>query len=148
MAGKASEVATTDLITDDNALRNISSLSDALQALSDAGVTVKDSTDYGNGFVVVPDKNQLVGKPMVILGAKQTMGDQGEFTILYVVTEAGEKFVVTDGGAGIHRQISAVLDAGEDPRMIVRQGLVRSDYEYVGDDGVGRPATTYYLSGF
>lgn len=149
MAGKTSEVATRDLMNDDVTLREIKSISDALQALSDAGIPVVDSTELGNGFVVIPDKGNLVGVTFVVMGARQTIGDQGEFSILYVMTENGDKWVVTDGGSGIHRQIGDVIEAnGTAAGLLVKGGLVRSDYQYVGDDGVGRPATTYYLSGF
>lgn len=131
-------------------LSAIQSFEDAIRMLAAEGVQAVDSTEYGDGFTLLKDKNSLVGKTFVIVDATLYDGDFGDqFAVLYVVTQDG-KFVVTDGSTGIRDQVKRLGDNAIG--VVCREGLVRSDYTVdLPDPKTGEmkptPATTYYLSG-
>lgn len=132
---------------DDDALRNVRSFDDAVALLASSGVTPVDVTDYGTGFDVI-DKQRLVDNPFVILEYKFAKGDFGEeFAIAYVVTESGEKGILTDGGTGVCKQLQSLAAQNVWNGIVCRKGLDRSDYEHVDENGKRTPATTYYLAG-
>ena len=72
----------------------------------------------------------------------------GEFVSIYVVDAQGGKWIINDASTGIYSQCRKYADKGI-TSLIVRNGLVRSDYEKTvnvdGKDTVIN-ATTYYLS--
>lgn len=142
------DVATLDaksLTNDRDTLAGIASFADAIRVLESAGIAIHSSEEFGDGFSVVASKDQLIGVPFVILGMRQTEGDHGEFSILHVVTEPGDKFIIVDGSTGIHAQVTEYLEKGVQSVMH-KGGLNRSDYTYVDDKGKESPASTYYLS--
>jgi hypothetical protein len=148
-----STVAKTEnmLTKDTETLASITSFQDAMQALSDAGInTVDYSEEFGDGFQLMKGNDQkgtLVGVPFVILGIKFAEGDYDEsFAILHVVTEDGRKCIIVDGGSGVCAQAKAMAAKGITAGVLVKNGLTRSDYDYVDEKGKTAPATTFYLS--
>lgn len=138
--------ATVMLTNNDDVLRAIKSFADVQQLFADAKVPVVDySETFGNGFSLLDDKNALVKTEFMIIEHKQTDGDYGTFTVMHVVTLKGDKFIVIDGGTGIHAQCVEMAAKGVTQGIHVRNGLTRSDYEKELD-GKMTPATTYYLS--
>jgi len=138
---------------DDDVLKGISSLQDAFNVLNTAGIPFESMDDYGNGFEVLEDKNQLVKKPFAILEWRFNAGDMGEFVSATCVTEKGDKVIINDGSTGILRQLRTVTETREklgianvQAGLICKHGLRRSDYQYTDSKGESRPATTYYLA--
>jgi hypothetical protein len=130
----------------DDMYRDIKSLQDALTLARETYGEPQDVSEVlGNGFNVLPtaDKGRLVGVPFLIMEWRFYQGDQGEAVALMLVTEQGEKLIVNDGSTGIREQLKSL------PRkpVIVRRGLVCSDYDYTNPaTGEVSRATTYYLS--
>jgi hypothetical protein len=163
-AGRSADVATTDDDSDkaalarvvedrnlfsDDELRNVGSFDDALRLIAEAeGISVLDISDFGSGFAVEKDKDNLCGKRFIILNYRFHLGKTGEFVILQLVTEDGQKLVLTDGGTGIYAQMCVVRDTnrGKKGAIMVPRGLVRSDYVVTDSKGNEIDATTYYLS--
>jgi len=138
----------------DDQLADIQSFND-LQALFEAEGTVVDSfEDYGTGFDVVDSKDQLIGKPFIILEWRFNDGDYGVFVSCLVVTEDNRKMILNDGSSGIRAQLESVTKrreaAGSDqPQrgLMCKRGLTVSRYQYVDSaSGESRPAATYYLA--
>lgn len=131
---------------DEDTMAAIQSFSDAMQVLKDAGIEVHSTEEFGDGFKLV-DKDTLVKVPFVILGIRFADGDfDTDFAILHVVTEDGRKCIITDGSTGIRAQAKRYAERGITSGLLVPNGLVRSDYEYINEKGKSTPATTYYLS--
>lgn len=151
MASRSKDVAVPNAdvagLLDDSTLADIGTFTDALQTINDAGIKVTDITDLGTGFRVVPDKQQLVGVPFVIIGWKQRVGEYGDMTVAFIVTEPGDKWILVDGSTGIHNQLSSLTRRGVTGGVLVRDGLTVSSYEYEDGDGNKRPARTFYLTG-
>lgn len=146
MPKQSSEIATADKRLSDDTLRSIETFADAIDAVSQAGIGAVDiSSELGNGFTVVPNKDILVGKAFFIVGMRQTEGDHGSFSILEIVTKDDEKYILTDGGTGIHAQVTDLIASGKTAGL-VKGGLSRSDYTYVDDKGKESAASTYYLA--
>lgn len=139
------------LITEnEEALRSIGSFADALEMLADAGVEVHSTEEFGHGFKVLAsaDKDRLVGVPFLILGYRlneSNLNDEG-FSSVFLVTQRDEKWILNDGGTGIHAQLAKYRSHNIDSGIMVKEGLIRSDYEWEDDKGAMRPGTTYYLS--
>jgi hypothetical protein len=141
--------AKPDFLRDDDALASISDLDGALKLLNAQGIGVTEVRDLGSGFVVVDNKDQLVGKDMIILGGQFNSGDMGVFVSLYIVTEDGGKWIVNDGGTGICEQARKYAEKGRLAGLRCRKGLTRSDYTTtvtVKGKETEVEGTTYYLS--
>lgn len=126
-------------------LRSITSFEDAQRLLADRGLTLRDAThELGDGFKMLEDKNGLLGTPFILIGWGWAEGDyKNRYVIARVVTSAGDKYIITDGGTGICAQMKDYeesLKGGHDPLMVSR-GLRKS--EYVNEHGAG---VTFYLS--
>lgn len=143
-----------DIIRDEETLSNIKTLDDALKALSAAGVNAVEVKELGTGFEVLENKDQLVGKGMLIMGMSfnksDKFGEEGEFVSLTIVTEDNGKWIVNDGSTGIYAQCKRYSEKGI-KSLICRKGLTRSDYKTeVTNVKTGKTdvidATTYYLS--
>lgn len=136
-----------DVILSEDDFAAIGSFGDALNLMADAHVEIVTTDDLGDGFVVVPteDKARLVGVQFIIVNMRVHDGNQGEFVTLHIVTEPGEKLIVNDGSTGILAQCKRYIAAGRQRGIVCKRGLTRSDYDYLDDKGVKRPATTYYL---
>jgi len=143
--------AKPDFLKDEDTLKEIATLDDAFKLLASQGFAVTEIKDLGSGFEVVENKDQLVGKGLLILGGQFNEGDMGKFVSLYAVDADGGKWIINDGGTGIFAQAEKYAAKGLLSGLLIRKGLVRSDYQY---DEVNaktgeitkRPATTYYLS--
>jgi hypothetical protein len=158
---ESTEVARTVPILSDDALREMESMEDALRVLQDSGVApVNIADEMGDGFSLLEsaeDKRRLVKTEFVVLSWTFSDGDYGEpFVSMRVMTKAGGKFIVNDGGTGIRAQLQAyTAKTGRQHGMYVPQGLRVSDYfihrethEPVARnyDGPKDPAATFYLS--
>lgn len=127
----------------------IDTAADAFKALADLGINVTNASDYGDGFKLLEskDKRKLVDVPFICVNARIANGDFGDFSILHVLTQNNDKYILVDGSAGIHRQVQTYGRAvfiG----LMCENGLTVSDYEY-HDEKLGKmvPASTFYISG-
>lgn len=143
---ESNEVARPLITSNEDTLRDIHSFSDAMQVLSDAGIDIRSTEEFGDGFRVLEDKSRLVKTPFIVLGYKFAQGDNGEFVIIHAVTDRDEKLIITDGSTGIKEQMKKYQSHGIHAGLLVRDGLVKSDYTFKDENGNDRPATTYYLS--
>lgn len=145
-------------IIDDASLKSVTSFADAIALLNKQGVPSDTINNYGTGFNVVKENDQLIGKPFVILEWVFRKGTFGEYVSLVIVTEDGTKAILNDGSTGICAQLRGVTDdriasgrAFPQQGLACEGGLRRSDYEYAStDDKTGEitmiPASTYYLT--
>lgn len=84
------------------------------------------------------EKRQLVGVPFIIEDFDIKDGENGDFSIVKVLTNRNERYSFTDGGMGITQALSQVPEGSQ---ILCKKGLRASDYERNG-----RPVTTYYLT--
>ena len=152
-------------VFDDAALAGITSLDDALSALAGISASTDSIADYGNGFEVCKEKQQLIGKAFVIVqwrfntDAEKT--DFGPFVSAAIVTEAGEKLILNDGSTGVYKQLMMVTAkretdgvANTQSGLICKGGLRESAYpakdangNYLYDKNENAiQGTTYYLA--
>lgn len=144
-------MASTDVATvpimDDETLGSLGSFSDVLGLAQSVGATVVEySEEFGSGFTLVKDKNQLLGVEFMIVEMKIHEGVHGDFSVLHLVTIDDRKMIIVDGSTGIHAQVSAMLSKGVSQFVHVKDGLNRSDYTYTDENGKEIPASTFYLS--
>lgn len=125
----------------------------AFEAFKSLGIPVTKADDYGDGFKLMPDKDKgrLVGVPFICVNARIAQGDHGQFSILHVITYAGDKWIVTDGSSGINKQVQT-HGLGVFIGLVCENGLTVSEYEYEDvDPKTGevkmKPAKTYYIDG-
>lgn len=136
----------------DEDLRNITTWDDLNAMFTEYGADVVSADEVlGTGFELLStdDKATLVGVPLVLIDWRFNEGDQGEFVSIMAASNTGgvmRKVIINDGSTGIRDQLKTLVGRGISGPMLVKKGLVRSDYEYEDDKGVKRPATTYYLS--
>ena len=153
----SSELAVRDRRIDDEDLASITSIEDAVRILDSYDAPIEDFSDYGTGFEILENKDQLVDKPILILEWRFNPSKEfgGEFVSAVVMTRKGEKFIINDGGTGIARQLRAVTNrrvAKGHPTptkgLTVEKGLRKSTYTTVininGEDKEIE-GTTYYL---
>lgn len=120
-------------------------------------VADKQGGTFVDLWTQIKDKDKLVGRPFVILEVIfQEDGDydQPYTTIrgkaLTVGRNEGYLFVMSDGGAGVNKQLRdlAAANGGRvSVPMRADKGLRVSKYTYTDDDGKEKPAATYYLDG-
>lgn len=101
------------------------------------------------------DKDQLIGKPFIIVSVKVNQGNFGPFVTLTCLGKGNEKFVINDGSTGIADQMADLVRRfGPEKPIYVPNGLRRSDY-FVDNDTQAiskdpRPnsfkQSTYYLA--
>lgn len=100
----------------------------------------------GNGFRLLKDKAQLIGKAFIALSWRFNPGDFGEFVSMLVVTEDGGKYIVNDGSTGVCQTLASYTNAtGRHGGMVARNGFTVSNYEYEDEKGEKHPASTYYI---
>lgn len=134
----------------DEELRNLNSL-DSVKAL--LGDKVATASDLGSGFAVLDtdQKRRLVGVPLLFLFWQFNNGKQGDFVSAHVVQydprgQIVGKFVINDGSTGIMEQLREFTNrTGQSQGMFAERGLRASDYTYTDDDGIDKPATTFYI---
>ena len=137
-------------------LRAISSFQDAQRLLEATGIGIADATtEIGDGFVLLDNKDELLNKPLIILAWLFADGDFGEkFSVMRIVTADGGKYVVTDGGTGIKAQLESYTQrTGRSAGHFVERGFRKSEYD---TDSEGKPTqdkskakgrgTTHYLN--
>lgn len=153
----APESVSTDveLRISDAQLRDISSFEDAIRlAESVYGSVVDASEEIGSGFVMLENKDRLTDVPFLILSCsfpegdyRNEIGELSKFAVVRLVTDKGDRLVITDGGHGVFTQLSELNErTGRSGGILVKGGLRRSDYSYEDANGVTQPATTYYLN--
>ncbi len=141
---------------DDNDLRSLQSWADVSALISREGLEVVAADQVlGNGFALLTsdEKATLVGVPMILLDWRFNTGDMGTFVSIMAAVKSGDtmrKVIINDGSTGICAQLETLYNRGIVGPLLVKNGLVRSDYDYEDTDKNGkkvmRPATTYYLS--
>lgn len=137
----------------DEMLSSVNGIEDVDAYLAQFGAEAEDFAEYGTGFVPVPDKMRLVGTRFVILAWRFGEGDHGGYVRAAIVDEYGKRWLLSDGGKGIYRQLrrvtrlrvqrgSAVSQVG----LACKGGLSVSSYDYVDEAGRSIPTQTFYLS--
>lgn len=143
-----------DVNFSDTELRGISSFEDAMRLAAEKYGDVIDAADeIGSGFIMLDNKDKLVGEPFVILSFAFPEGDfldedgnPGHFAVVRLVTKHGDRFVVTDGSHGIYQQLEDFhIRSGRSGGLVVSGGLRKSEYK-TEVNGVMQPAVTYYLN--
>lgn len=141
-----------------DSMGDVKSFDDAMALLADAGISIKNVEEYGEGFKVCDNLMQLVSVPFIILDISFSTGDFGEFAILRVVTKYDEKFIITDGSTGIYRQVKGYIQkTGETSGYAVPRGLTVSEFRFSEETGSvvrpgepgydkAKPAKTFYLA--
>lgn len=139
-------VAKPILSDDIKGLQAITSIQDAAKFLMDAGIVIHSTKEFGDGFEIT-DKNDLVGKEMLIIEWEEKKGDFGPMAVVRAVTIDGAKVLFVDGSTGVLRDLLRIAaESGVTQGLHVPKGLTVSDYTYVDDKGNNIPARTYYLS--
>lgn len=135
---EAAEVVVSQRLSTEQ-LAGISSFDEAIKLAAQTHGGMLDSTELGDGFSILEDKQKLVGVPFVIVewehGKNVTMGEK--FVILRIVTQANQKLIITDGSTGIMRQLE-VMPGNRRGGIFCREGLRASVY---GLDVNGEPVT-------
>jgi hypothetical protein len=150
------EVSRTEPILTAEQLRNITDFDSAVSLLqSEMGVEILDaSTEIGDGFRLLDNKDRLVDTPFVAVAWTFPEGDytdaDGEkqrFCVMRCVTDRGEKYILVDGSP--HGICGQMRDFSERTRrtsgLLVKGGLRRSEYETIVD-GKPTPGITHYLN--
>lgn len=139
-AGGVQKTAAKDMSTfnpgrfDDDALRNINSVEDAIKLAGQmyGQVDSIEDLELGNGFVLLGDnKDRLVGVPFLILTSEFHLGDYGEFASMLLVTMDGSnaRVIMNDGSTGICEQLKEMTKkAGRAGGFTVPKGLRKSEY--------------------
>jgi hypothetical protein len=142
------------VLRDEDSLSSIKSLDDAFKVLAANGVVPTEIKELGTGFEILKEKDQLVGRAILVMGMMFNASDKfqqgGEFVSVYVVDDKGGKWIVNDASTGIYAQCKKYAAKGI-TSLIIHNGLTRSDYvTEVPNVKTGElekiNATTYYLS--
>lgn len=132
-------------------LKGIEGYADALNLLAQTyGLDeIESAADaLGDGFALTDNKDQFIGVPMIFVHwtvsdgdfPDEETGELGKFVTARVVTSAG-KFVITDGGHGIGKQLRAYSEETGKTFIRADHGLSVSTYSNQWTDK-GR---TYYI---
>lgn len=130
---------------DPDDLRSIASFQDAVRLIETemGGTLIDASQEIGDGFTMLDDKDKLINVPFVALQWRFTPGDFGkQYVIMRVVTESGDKYVITDGGTGLAQQMASFTERTKRTGgLLVKRGLRKSEYDNEFGHGV-----THYLN--
>jgi hypothetical protein len=148
---KSQDVAQQSFTDDD--LLSIQSFEDAVKVAADvlgSDSILRADEVIGNGFAILEHKDALIGKPLFFLQWDFREGDIGEFVSIVTVAQGTngeiEKWIVNDGSTGVMKQLKTFTEkTGRKGGLMVRRGLRRSDYRFIGEDGKEKPASTFYL---
>lgn len=141
-------------VLSEDTLRGIETLDDALKALSDLG-PIENFDDYGDGFEIVTNKDNLIGVSLAFLEWRFTKSKEHgtEFVSVSAVTKDGQKLIINDGSTGMYRQLRNITDEriqknrpNAQVGLIVSRGLRKSEYDYDKPDGTTGRGVTYYLA--
>lgn len=137
------------------ALPEFATIGDAMAWAQDRGV-LDAAQVLGDGYDPLKNKSRLVNVPFLIVDWTFNHGDQGEYVSCKIITQANEKFRISDGGTGIYRQLWDLADSGVPvgTPIAVYGGVVQSDYKLrdqngkllLDEKGKEQSATTFYLS--
>lgn len=150
----AAEVMTSSDDWDEETLRGIKSLDDAIRLTEQVhGPILSADEELGDGFTLLGSDNKdlLVDRPMVVMSWRFIDGNFGKFVALRVLVQNPDKsvsrYIFNDGSTGICEQLAKYqLRTGRSGGLKVTKGLTRSDYEYTDPKtGLTHPASTYYL---
>lgn len=138
-------------------LASITSFDDALALVQDKlGGTVISSETLGDGFRLIENKDELIGRPCMFILWNFGVGDYGPFVSARVLVQlpngSTDKVVINDGSStGIYGQLHDVSTRTPDVKSLVApRGLRKSEYvTQVPNQKTGeledKPATTYYI---
>ena len=159
MASKAAATTEQETTATDVAVRNgfstaelrgLQSLADVQALFESHDIAVVDaSEELGDGFALVKNKDQFIGRGMMVLSWAFGAGDFGEgsgfVAVRFCVQETNGtlgKYVLTDGGTGIYATLKEYTErTGLTGGMYVKNGLRKS--EYVTEENEN--AVTHYL---
>ena len=152
----STEISQRALFTDDE-LRGIQSWNDLESLFAEKELSLTYAHEVlGSGFELLntAEKDKLIDVPFVIMDWRFNDGDMGTFVTLTVAAKNPDgsmrKVIVNDGSTGVCQQVETLANRGIKAPVMVKNGLVRSDYKVLqpGKDGeeIEVPATTYYLS--
>lgn len=134
---------------DSEALAAIESFDDAVRLAGEtAGTIARADKELGDGFKLLDNahKDSLVGVELLLMSWSFHPGDHGEFVAVKVVTRDGRKLVLNDGSTGVYAQLVDYSNkTNRFAAMHVPNGLRRSDYTFTNEEGVEKPASTFYL---
>lgn len=110
------------------------------------GVITADEV-LGNGFGLLSNKDLLCGVPFLCMKWQFYPGKFADnFVTIMVVTQKGEKYLVNDGSTGLCKQLwELTQNTGRQGGMVARHGLTRSDFTYLDENNVEKPASTFYI---
>ena len=113
-----------------------------------------DAETMGDGFVKLPHKDQLVGRPFMIVRGTFTpgIGKHGEKVTLRVITADNHRYFFSDGSTGVYKQLRKLVPEPTQTFGQVRcpKGLRASRFHWdealqqVTKDGEPN-AATYYI---
>lgn len=163
-AKKEAEAIKSHPIIRSDDLAEIDSWDDAQKLFKRLGVDAPDAADVaGDGFTGLrkDDKERLIGTECLCMSWSFVQSDDtgSEYVLMNIITKAGEKYRVSDGGAGIYRQmlryskdIGCYPDGGVG--LWMRRGFRASKYyeakdrdgnAVLGDNGKPVKARTFYI---
>lgn len=132
---------------------------DVQQFLEDFGVATLDgSEEFGDGFVLLEDKDSLVKVPFLITEFQFNPGEfGGDYIALRVIRfDNNERYVIIDGSTGIKEQVARYIAHATGGQykvgqtyvqpILCKSGLRRSDYDYTDEKGKVTPASTFYIA--
>lgn len=134
------------------------SFDEAVAALSGTFTVDTVSADLiGDGYEMMKDKGKLVNIPMVLLQWQFSNPENESFGSKYVIitamTVAGRRIRFVDGSTGVCEELwnftNARAKAGNttpNVGLILPDGLSKSEYTYIGEDGKEAEATTFHLA--
>ena len=146
MASKATATAAQESVSTEVAVRNgfsteelrgIQSFADVQALFAEHQIQVVDAAEeIGDGFALTDNKDQFIGREMMILSwafGKGDFGDDSGFVAMrFVVQEANGsvgKYVITDGGTGIYADLKKYTErTGVTGGMWVKKGFRKSEY--------------------
>ena len=173
---ETTDIARRNIVHDDEALSQIISFEDAIRLVAEAanlkpGQQIEQVSDYGTGFMLLSDKNKLIGVPFVIVQWSFNEGDFGDFVSAEIVTKSditdngvtGSKWILNDGSTGICKMLQTVSHTRAKANrtdthsgLAVPRGLTATDYYFNEDtketsskaqEGKAwKPARTHYLA--
>lgn len=136
-------------------LRGLTDLDSVLRFLESEYGGVADVAEHiGDGFAMVDDKGQLVGREMVLIhwkfnesSYKDASGVAVPFVFVRAMTRDGQRVMFVDGSSGVRDELLEFSSrTGQFGALHLHRGLRRSDYEYTDPiTGAISPATTFYL---
>lgn len=148
---KTTDVATTTITPTVESLRELQTFEDAIAlATQELNAEIVNSADLGDGFALLEDKAALVGKPMMFITWRFSIGDYGPFVSAHVMVEESKgkygKYIINDGSTGIYAQLNDLAETKPGQKTLYSpNGLRRSDFKYVDSSGESKPATTFYI---